>query len=179
MAACGTWIISTVTSFSLGSTQKYVPVIPAHEKSPTDPGTGFRPGSVRTAKPRPKLVPNSGVGPKAPKPIETAECRSVEGGIWSERHQRDGLGGENAHAVEFPTVEHHLAEECSRPRSRACRHLPRESRASRSDRRRSTWWRNRNARGGRLVTHSDRSRYRTSEAGRLYVRRRSGPGPCR
>jgi len=55
-------------------------MMPAHEKSPADPGTGFRPGSVRTAKPRPKLVPISGVGPNASISVATAVCRSVEGG---------------------------------------------------------------------------------------------------
>ena len=49
--------MNTANSSSFGSIQKNVPAIPLQKNWPTEPGNGAMPGSVRTAKPRPKLWP--------------------------------------------------------------------------------------------------------------------------
>src|SRR5271166_4660653 len=47
-------------SCSTGSIQKEVPRTPPQKYSPTEPGNGHRPASVRTAKPRPKPIAGFG-----------------------------------------------------------------------------------------------------------------------
>ncbi len=53
----GVWTIRTANRESRGDTQKAVPIMPPQKYSPTLPALGACPGSVRTAKPRPKPCP--------------------------------------------------------------------------------------------------------------------------
>src|ERR1051325_10177250 len=71
-------------SSSFGAIQKYVPVTPLHEKSPTDPGNGLSPECVLTANPSPKPSPSSCDGASAPKRTGVEGLRRVSGGRSSD-----------------------------------------------------------------------------------------------